>query len=777
MRSRPAVRLVALAVALSAAVGAQDVGPERPPVESVSVAGNLRVGTDYILSQVQTEPGKPYDPKTIDEDIRRLAGLGYFSNIEVEQVRGRDGYRITFIVEENVLVQSIVFIGIEEEDEDDIRPLVKLRPGQPLVRYLLHLDRERIRQYYLEEGYLFVEVTVESRESLSGEEVVFRIDEGPEVEVDRVRFVGNHTFDGGDLQKLMQLEESWIFDSTQFREELLREDLVVLKTYYRSKGFFDVYIDVQDVGFDADLEDMSIVIFVEEGPRYRVRDIEVEGLDLFQRQELDDRFLQRPGEFFDQQSILADKAKIEELYRQNAYLEASVDIDFFYTTEGYEVTLVYTVSEGQPFRIGRIDFAGNIFTRDDVLRRNIEQLPWQYANVVKIRNSIRNLQQTGYFASVGLTVEDGRHPGEKDLDFEVEEGQTGSIRFAAGLTSNVGFIGDISLEKRNFDISDMPKSWDDLFSGGAFTGGGQHLILQVQPGTELFRFRAGFQEPYLFGYPYSLGINFQQFSRKRESYDEERIGGDITLGHQFQFDPHLVGSVTYRNELVELTDIDDDAPAIVQLADDSTSIASMTLGWVYDVTDDPILPTKGYRIQQTTEVASEFLAGDEEFYKLDFRAEWYKTVYRHDDGSPHVIRLAGRVGWGDAFGSSSEIPIFERYFAGGFGSLRGFKFRGVGPMQNGDPIGGEFLALASIEYTFPIYKDLLRGVFFVDAGTVGRTNSNLELDKLRVSTGMGVRLKIPFLGQRPFAVDFGFPLRQEDDDEEEIVSFSLGRSF
>lgn len=762
-------------LALAAAPGVGQEQPEGGRIESVEFRGNQRVGTDYLMSQIRTLPGEAYDPRVVDEDIRRLAGLGLFSNIEVEQRRTSKGYRVTFLMEENVLVHSIEFVGVEELEEDDIRPLVKLRTGQPLVRYLLHLDKDRIRKHYLEEGYLFVEVDVDIRSSLTGEDVVFLVREGPEVEVDDLRFVGNETFDEDEFEDFMQTQESWFLSSEKFQEARLHEDIVTLKAFYRSKGFFDVEVNLQDIHVSPDLEEVTAVIFVEEGPRYKVNRIEIEGVRLFEKREFLERFRQKEGEFFDQEDILKDKNRVEDVYGQNAFLEAEADIDFFYAAEGNEVTLVYNVTEGRPYRIGRVDFKGNLFTRDDVMRRYIRQLPGQWANTVKMKDSTRRLEALGYFESVKMIVEDGRRAGEKILVYQVEEGQTGSLRLAAGVTSNVGFLGDVSFTKQNFDIADLPKSWDDLFSGGAFTGGGQELSLQVQPGTELFRARLGFREPYLFGYPYSFSTNLQYFTREYESYEVTRLGGDVGIGHEIF--PHLMAELTYRNEVVEIDDVDDDAPSFVQRSKGKTNITSFTQAFDYDRRDDPILPTEGYRLGLSGEYAAEAFGGDENFYKVDARGEQFFTVYRTESGYPFVFGLSGRFGFGDAVSPTTEIPISERYFAGGSGSIRGFKFRGVGPMEAGDPIGGEVMALASVEHSFPLFKDFLRGVVFVDAGTVAREFNNSEFGKWRAAAGFGVRVKIPFLGQKPIAVDLGFPLRSEDDDEEEIVSFSLGRSF
>ena len=758
----------------SSGIPAQE-SDEATRIHEIVLEGNRRTTRSYILSKIESAVGKPFLKDTLAEDIKRLYRLGLFSRIAVDQKRLPEGMQIKFVLVENVLVDRIVIRGNVEYEDSDLREIMKLRSGRPLIRYMLTLDKDRIRDHYLEEGYLFVKVTVQSNPTIAGEEVIVRILEGPQVSIEEIRFKGNLQVKDKQLLRVMETQESRWYRSEVYREDVLVQDVVSIRNYYRTQGFLDVQAEVSDFEFSDEKSELSITIHIEEGPRYRVESIGLEGVKLFNEKEVRSRFKQKEGKYFDQESIVKDRSKIETMYRDNAFIECTVEIKYLYSVEGPLVGILYRVKEGIPYRIDRVKIRGNIQTRDDVIRRRIKVYPGEYINTSKIRESQRKLREDGYYEKIDLDLKPGDLPGTKNLIFDVTEGRTGTIRFAAGVTSNAGLIGDVSLSKKNFDLADLPKSWSEIWEGSAFTGGGQEILFQFQPGSELIRNRFRFREPYLFGYPYSFSVDYQYLSRDRESFDETRNGATLAWGHEVSDDLRL--ELGYRIEDVEIEDVDSDAPFLVRQAKGSTFITSTILSGVLDRRDNSILPTRGYKLSSSLEAASEALGGDSEFVKYQARASWHRKMMVDENGYPHVLNLSARFGWVEEYGGSSQVPVFEKFYAGGFGSFRGFEYRGIGPHQGDDPVGGRVLAIGSVEYGLPAYRDVLRVVLFSDFGTVARRISSSEMGDIRLSVGMGIRLKLPFLGQRPFALDFGFALLKEDDDDRDVIHFSIGREF
>jgi len=326
-------------------------------------------------------------------------------------------------------------------------------------------------------------------------------------------------------------------------------------------------------------------------------------------------------------------------------------------------------------------------------------------------------------------------------------------------------LGNISFRERNFDILAWPRSWEDLTSGRAFKGGGQTFSITLEPGTEFMRFRIDWREPYLFDKPYSLGTRAFVFTSGRESYDETRYGGLVSVGRRFK--NRWYGEVAGRVEGVRVNDLDDDAPRDVRDVEGTTALAGVKGTLVRDRTDSRWLPSAGDRFK----VSYEQVMGDFTFGRADADYRIYYTVYTDAIDRKHII--AARASAGAIFG---DAPVFERYYGGGFGSVRGFDFRGISPRQGpgDDVVGGDFKIFVGSEYSFPIIARNLRGVVFIDSGTVER---NIEIRDYRVSAGVGLRLHLRFFGEVPMSLDFGFPLNKTDEDDTQLVSFSIGWVF
>jgi outer membrane protein insertion porin family len=368
-----------------------------------------------------------------------------------------------------------------------------------------------------------------------------------------------------------------------------------------------------------------------------------------------------------------------------------------------------------------------------------------------------------------IALRDTERGNIKDIKITVEEADTGSLRFAAGVGSNAGIVGDITYTKTNFDPFDWPDSFGDTLD--AFTGGGQILVLSVQPGTVFSRWRVAWTNPRVFDSPWSVGGEIYQTFWRRENWDEERLGYALRIGRRLGED--FSANLSLRDELVDVNDIDDDAPQLVFDFEGENRVTTLTLDMRLSRLNDFLNPTDGYLLQGSLEHGG--LWGDIQFNKAIVRGDYYFEVYEDDDERLHVMRLRGQAGWASEFGDTRDLPVYERFYAGGAGSLRGFKFRGVGPMDNDDPIGGKAIWTAGAEYQFPLYGELFRGVAFVDTGSVALDWSDESIFDARVSVGVGLRIIIPFLSRdRPLAIDFGIPLVDFGEDETQIISFSFG---
>ena len=750
---------------------------EQKIVSKVEIRGLLTISKEALKTKLETQPGKKFSNQALRKDIQRLHNYNFFSDIKVDVIPVSTGVNVTFFVSENHRLGNISVIGNEHLDTSKILKNLRISKEKYIAPYVLSLDIIHLKELYNKEGFLFVDIKTKQKLESGFVDITIIVDEGTRAEIGRIQFFGNHSYSKETLLGIIQTQETSLFSSEYYNEDTFSQDLIHISNYYRSEGFLDVRVHLRDIFFSNDREEMVLNISVDEGVQYKVNKISIEGNKLFSKEEFRRRFTLHPGSPFKQSDMLKDKSRIQQLYGENGFLNRRVKpIVTFPKLEKFIVDIKYIIQEGSVTYIRKIDIGGNVLTKDKVLRRELLITPGERFNIGKIKRSQQRLARLRYFEpAIKLDLKDTELDDWKDLSIEVQEGRTGSMRFAAGITSDLGAVGEISLTKRNFDILSPPTSFAEFFSGESFTGAGQNLDLHFQAGKEVLLFKISFVDPYFLDYNVIFGVDAYRNERVRESWDERRTGGQFSLGRRFWRDAKF--NLSYRLENVKIGDIDDDAAPDVYDVKGDNVLSSLTADFTIDTRDDFILPTRGYIIGLSYEVAGVFLGGDFDYSKFNVRLAWFQTIYTNEDNYKHVLSIGGRMGFADDHSPSKGLPIFERYFAGGATSIRGFEFRTVGPKYNDDPLGGEFMLLGTIEYNFPLYKDVLRMVLFTDVGNVISNVDDRIFDSMRVSVGFGFRLKVPMLGPRPFAFDFGFPVCEEDDDDKQIFSFSFGKPF
>jgi len=349
------------------------------------------------------------------------------------------------------------------------------------------------------------------------------------------------------------------------------------------------------------------------------------------------------------------------------------------------------------------------------------------------------------------------------VDIDAEETQTGRLMIGAGVNSNAGLVGNIVIDEQNFDLFRLPTSWDDIRNGTAFRGAGQRFRLEAAPGTQLQRYTATFQEPYLFDTRIGLSTSASYYTRYFYDWAEGRVGGRVGLGYQFAFAPDLSVNAGFRGESVDVFEPRVSAPAINEMLG-TNSVYGFSGGIIHDTRDSPFLPTQGHLLTfEFEQVIGTFV-----YPRGILEARQYFLLNERPDGSGrHVLSVGSVLGM-----SGPDTPAYDNFFAGGYNTLRGFVFRGASPRENGAIVGGPFEWLNTVEYLFPITADdSLRGVVFTDFGTV---ESNVSIENMRVAPGFGLRITIPAMGPAPIALDFAVPVAYAPYDSQQLFSFFVG---
>jgi outer membrane protein insertion porin family len=350
-----------------------------------------------------------------------------------------------------------------------------------------------------------------------------------------------------------------------------------------------------------------------------------------------------------------------------------------------------------------------------------------------------------------------------DMFVDLNEAQTGRFMVGVAVNSDAGLVGQVLLDEQNFDWKRYPTSIDDFTSGRAWRGAGQRMRVEAAPGTEVQRYLASFQEPYLWDTPVSFGLSGSFFDRRYLDWDEQRLGGRVSLGYGWT-ENDLSAAVAYRGENVNIRNPSTNTVQQLNEVVGDTVLHGFRVTVANDTRNNPFLATEGHY----AEVSLEQVIGSFQYPRaiIDLRSYGLLSE-RPDHSGRHVLSYSTKVGF-----SGNDTPIYEAFFAGGFSTLRGFDFRGASPVINGVQVGGDFMWINTLEYLFPLTADdMMHGVVFVDYGTV---TPNVSLDDFRVSPGLGLRITVPAMGPMPIALDFAWPVARADTDQLQVFSFNIG---
>ena len=743
-------------------------------IDAVAVMGNRTVSDVMIFNKLETREKGLFSEETVKEDVRRLYELGYFTNISVDVERVEGGVKVAFVVKEKPELGEIVFKGNSLISTDRLKREMKSKVGEALNAKLLVDDVESLRKLYAQEGFPVAQVSYEiiNPKNESAAAVLIKINEGAQQAIRRINFVGNSHIPVRKLVQLMQTKRrapwplykwpmDYLYSKGSLDEDALNDDLDRIKGYYASLGYVDMKVSNVDRSGSQDGKHIDITISVDEGGTYQVGSIAIAGNKIYDTDELQRVLTMGPGVTYSPVTLQGDINALRGMYLSKGYTDAEVIPEKRLNPETGKIDVSYTVTEYEPYYIGRIDIKGNTRTQDYVIRREMSVMPGDVFNSLKIQRSKERLENTGFFESVGIVASPGDGERNQDLAVDVKEGKTGQLSFGAGFSSIDGFIGFAEISQSNFDIKNFPY----------FTGAGQKFRLRAELGYERQDFLLSFTEPYFMGKRLAAGTDLYVRTSEYLSdyFNEQRIGGDLRLGKEFgQF---VRGDLVYKLENVDIYDVPDDASEDIKADEGNTLISSVSFGLTRDTRDSLTFPHRGEVSSITAEFAG--LGGDADFVKIEATgSQYFVPIERFPE---HVVRVLGSAGVAGPYSGSGEIPLSERFFLGGGDTIRGFDYRDVGPRDvNDEPIGGDAMLMGSVEYTFPLISKI-RGAAFFDMGNVYEKPSDF-LDGIVASVGMGVRLNLPV---GPIKLDYGIPVITDEwtEGENGAFSFNVGSIF
>ena len=735
-------------------------------VKAIDVQGNKTISVSAILAKIKTRVGQEYIQSVISDDLKRLYNTGYFSDVRVDRQPQDGGVKVVFFIEEKPVIDKVTFSKIAYFSPKVLTKKIKTQGGKFLDNKSLKDDENTIKELYAKKGLTLAEVeTQTSRDEATGKvNVHFIIREGQRVRIRRINVDGNVKYKDKQIVRIIKTRAKTIFNSGYLSEETLPQDMERILSFYEQHGFIDAKADYslqqRPKGF------MDINIAISEGRQYMVGHIVVSGNDVVPESDILKTMEDiKVNNVFSREKLSVDLSRIRSLYFDKGYIFADVRDATSLDPDTGNVDIRLDVAEGSVAYVNKIRIQGNSRTRDIVIRRELRLNPGDRFDGGKLKRSKERLTNLEYFEDVGFDIEDTDQTDRKDLVVQVKEAKTGSFSFGGGFSTVDKVIGFIEIEQRNFDFTNWP----------TFTGGGQNLKLRAETGSTRNNLLLSFTEPWIFDHPVSGGFDAFRTERTRAqdigyAYAEKRIGGNIRLGKEFS--ERATGRLAYRREDVTIHDLDSNVSADLLAEEGTNTISSLGSSLTWNSTDSNINPTRGLVVTGSADLAGGLLGGDKDFYRLEGTGSYYLPFKWKS-----VLELRLHGGLVDAYGNAEKVPIFERFFAGGARTIRGYNERKVGPLDPNteDPIGGESMVVGNIEYTIPLV-DYIKLAGFFDAGNVWARKEDFGSGGFKAGTGFGLRVKTPI---GPINLDYGYPLNNEPGENKRSGKFyfSVSRGF
>jgi len=766
----PLSMLLVVAGVLFTAAAACAAPADDPLVSDVIPSGNKLIPKEQIIGQLRTRPGQRFNQATVEQDAYELRRSGAFSEVRVRtQPDGPEKVIVYFdVLEMPSLIQEIKYTGVKHIKHEELETLTGLKLGTPLNPIANRLAAQRILDKLRDDGRYYSSVELVSGGQVGDTRVEFRVTEGPETRIRQIDVVGHGDWVSSARLKTQIHSSSAILNlGGKFNPKEVEADQGSLIEYYKNLGYLDARVSVEVVPH-PDQSNLKLVFHVFEGVRYIVDKVQINGNKIYSDDQLIKLTRLKEGETYDHNVVTADMKTIEAKYGVNGR-KVPVRENIICTGPG-EVTVQYEVIEAPPVRAGPISIIGNTRTRDNVILRQLGIFPGQVLSFPDIQAAEQRLANLGIFDT---NQESGERPhievrgldlpGEyKDVYVHVKETTTGTFMLGLGINSDAGLTGQVVLNERNFDLFKFPRNLDELLSGDSFRGGGQELRIEAMPGTQFSRYSATWREPSMFDTPYSLAVSGYYWQRAFNEYSEDRVGTRVTVGRQINRNWSV--SETFRIEGVNIYNVPVFAPKDISEFHGRHTLEGFRTALTWDTRDSFLRPTSGHKVDLSfEEVLGDFIFPEA---TAEFTKYWSWSP-RRDGSGKHVLSFRTQISV-----AGSNVPVYERFFGGGFNSLRGFAFRGVGPYENGFNVGGRFSYLNTLEYQIPVLaNDKFFLVAFCDAGDIEK---DVAIRDFRVTVGLGFRLITPLTGPMPIAIDFGVPIVKGPFDQKQLVAFYVG---
>jgi outer membrane protein insertion porin family len=846
-------------------------GQGAPIIRAIDVqySGPATVSRERILAQMRTAVGQPYSDSTVEDDIRNLYKTGTIQNVRIFAQPEGEGVKVIVAVQTRPVIRELVIDGTQKVSAKKLRKEIAVKLNAPVNEDDLQKGRQKIVEIYQSKG--FTDITVDFRtepidESKGTARVIYTVNEGTRGAVKVIEFEGNEHYSDRVLRKQMKTKGktmlAFVDKSGRLDEAQFQQDLDSVKAFYQSHGYIDA--DVQELRRERKKGPLVITIGITEGAQYHVNKLTFAGEKQTTEQKIRALIKMKEGGVYSPKQLHDDAKAIADGYGSGGYVDLVIVPQGTPAGPGL-IDVHYKIEEGNRSFVERINITGNTRTKDKVIRREILVKPGDVFNTVRVDVTKKRLDNLGYFSKVDTYPEETGVEGRKDLVVQVEEKRTGSLNFGAGYSTIDSLIGFVELTQGNFDIANWP----------GLTGAGQKFRAKAQIGSQRQDFVVALTEPWFLDRPLTLGGQafYSDASYLSSVYSQRNYGFSLELRKPlFSW---VYGVLGYSLQNYDIYNVANGVSPDIFAESGTTTKSMVSTSLVWDRRDNPFLTRRGEKISISPFVAGGPLGGDVQTYGLDIQATKYWRVWKDvilladveastvdvwnksdkvvipafipckvsatcptgTRENPNAFIGAVQADRHTPFGINSvtgnpctipstncnpvllpvdvevpAVPIYDRLYLGGSNNLRGFQFRDISPKDsNNQPIGGQSMARATVEMSFPIIEKA-RGAIFYDAGFVNpdawdfspetldvprglNSQATLIYDKQHGITppaylangpvrrtynslgsdfGVGLRLDLPI---GPLRLDYGFPVDNAGNANHGHLNFSVGYQF
>jgi len=767
--------LVAIILVLSFAAFAQE-----KKIAKITLVGADRITQEAFLALTSLRPNQIYDEETVKREFKKIWDSGLFEDLSVEEEETTEGVEIIFKIKEKAIVSSVEYKGSKKLTATSVLDKLKENKADVKTGTVLNFDtikkaESALRYIAAEKGYPDAEISSEIHNlGKSQVAVIFHLEEGPKAQIKEVKFLGAKAFSQRKLKNTLKKTRShwflsWMTRHDIYSESRYQEDEKLLRELYESEGYIDVEIGDPLIETETVKEgkkqkkNIRITIPITEGLSYKLGKVSIEGNTVIPEEELLKGIKFPQGKTFNKVAFDGVLKVFEKKYGEQGYIYANATPIFKRNQETKVVDVSVSITENEKYFVNRIEFSGNVSTRDYVLRREMQIYEQELFNYKKYERGLYRLKMTGLF-DIKEDPVITKVPNENKVDVKITgtEANKNELLFGGGYGGVNGFF--LTGQFRTYN----------------FLGRGTTLSFNADFGKVQKIYSINYSDPWFFGHRIGFSTSIYNQRLKYLQFDQLASGGSAAV--TFPWGDFAGYQFGYKFERAKVENIEsyihpDTNYYGLYTRDTTTSAGFATIFW--NSVNNPFRPSRGWSSYLTLNVAGGPFGGENYFLKPTYEGSLFIPTFRKQNTA---FRL--QVGYITPF-EGRTIPLWERFFLGGEDSLRGFGVRSVYPLtkderhfvdeDTGTIEGGNRYFLSNVEYVFHITEQMDIALFG-DFGNTYHERQKWELSNYRADAGVEVRFFIPMFNV-PLRLIYATNLKPKPGDDFSHFQFTIGLTF